>query len=109
MKFQISGTTNQVSEQTAGQWYVQTQVAYTASGPFYNIDQGKFDSGFTTTKGAIAPTKSMEAETYITWNKNQAYYLHLSIYYYIPVDGKIKIIFPVQCVLESPTPTIKMY
>jgi hypothetical protein len=115
MKFQILGTVNQVSASTAGDFYVSTHVSYAgANGPFYDINQGKFASGFVTVPGSIAPTKAMIATDatgnakHVTWASDTYYTMFVTLDYRVPKDGAFKIICPSEINVEALPSTMEM-
>ena len=107
MKFLIVGPENQLSVTKLGKYHVRTQVALTQSDydseNFNIIDQGTFDSGFTSKIGSISAAKDMESDSYETYHANAKYTLHVLIKYKVPVNGLIFVILPKQVQIEGNT------
>ena len=85
-----------------------TQVSYAgASGPFYDINIGKFPSNFETEKGTVAKALDMTATndkneaSHVTWHSNTFYTMYIALYYRVPSQGKFKIICPPEIKVES--------
>lgn len=93
----VSGTSNQDSVRTAGDFQVITQL-YEIAEPatVYAIDEGSWPTDFTTTPGAVTSTtgKVMEASTFVTYAAKAAYTISFTTYQYIPKGGILTLAMP---------------
>ena len=94
LRFQIGGTINQLSVQTASTFKVHVQlIDIIDDNSVTDINFGQFDSNFLTRRGGISLTsgKRLVSTDYKTYSDNAKYTISFYMAYYIPFSGRIRI------------------
>lgn len=102
LRFSILGTTNQVSQQKAGKWEVQTQIKELTTNKHFNIDHGSFTTDWTAIAGGIVTSgTNTKSNNYQNHFKPSVYTFNFNILNYIPKDGFLTLTLPKQVKLIS--------
>lgn len=109
LRFSITGTTNQESQQEAGAWEVRTQIREIApgsTGGHYNIDGGLFQANWTAKAGGIVVGgQATKSSSYVNYFSPAKYTIYLQLQNYIPAGGQLEVAIPAQVkFISSPFP-----